>query len=453
MATAAEQRASVDAHTRAARAFNASFGTIHAQQDALRRDRGASGPIWVSRFSIPAPPEEDLRQHFLRAVKDASDGTEKLESPAYAPSLHAEWTGRRAGADPKAPEPQLAEPLKYERLQAEARSAPVVLYVQGGGYVFGSTVTARAAVKRLCNLTGAPVLSLNYRLAPRDALPAALLDVLVAYVSLLSPPAGALHGAVKAEEVVLAGESAGAALCLGVVQVLLNLRRRGVERVRVNGREVEMRMPAGLALVSPPGDILQSLPSVKSVKNDWLWSLPPWSLPDWPEEPCWPSTPPRGPIYCDWSAAVHPFLAVTAAADWRGAPPIWVTMGNGEAIQDSVKTLVRTAAEQGVVVKLDVYEYMTHAFVTTMPRLPQAERAMREWAGACSELVERRGRWKSCVTMVELGELRTRDWGHPRDMQALTREEALVIMRGHVKANEHVVYLGQRRQRAGMASI
>lgn len=448
MATAEHQKGIVHENTRQIKEYNSAFGSIHSQQARLRVDRPASGSIWVSHFNLPAPPEPSLHDHLLHCMKAAGDGTEVLQQPAYASNLATEWAGPRHDVAPqelKASEPSLPERTKYERLVDLSRPSPVILYVQGGGHVFGSTVTARPAVKRLVQATGGSrILTVNYRLSPKDPLPAPLLDIAVAYFSLLSPPESAPHLPTPAESIVLVGESAGAALVLALCQFLLALRRNSVKALTFHGKDVSVQLPAGLALLSPAADFTQSLPSVAKATNDWLWALPPWSLPSWPEEAYWPADPPRGPIFCDWSAMCHPYISPVSTDDWSDAPPIYVAVGDGESLLDATRTLFRRAARQDVKVRLEVYEYMTHIFATTMAQLPQTKRVWSQVGKFAIGAVK--GKTQCGWAFVKLGKCEVKEMGDVEDLEALDREQALVIMKRHVKAHEHIVYRGQERR-------
>ena len=55
----------------------------------------------------------------------------------------------------------------------EAQDGRVMLYLHGGGYIFGSTRTHRAMVAGISRAAKAKVLSLDYRLAPECPFPAA----------------------------------------------------------------------------------------------------------------------------------------------------------------------------------------------------------------------------------------------------------------------------------------
>ncbi|MEO2106731.1 MAG: alpha/beta hydrolase [Actinomycetota bacterium] len=109
------------------------------------------------------------------------------------------------------------EPVGHQRVRGEwheahdvgPRSDRVVLYVHGGGFVFGSPATHRGLTGELSRRLGWPVLSLGYRLAPEHPFPAAADDVLQAWRWLLD-------GGIDPAKVVLAGDSAGGHLALGL---------------------------------------------------------------------------------------------------------------------------------------------------------------------------------------------------------------------------------------------
>jgi len=107
---------------------------------------------------------------------------------------------------------------------AAAACPDAVLWVHGGAFLACSTTTHRQFAAALSAVVAAPVLLLDYRLAPEHRHPAAADDVTAALA------------AVEADRVVLGGDSAGGALAL------LALQR-------------PHRELAGLALVSPVVDL------------------------------------------------------------------------------------------------------------------------------------------------------------------------------------------------------
>jgi acetyl esterase len=63
------------------------------------------------------------------------------------------------------------------RLYATKADAPVLVYLHGGGWCYGSIETVDRFCRRVADRSGCAVLSVDYRLAPEHPFPAALLDV------------------------------------------------------------------------------------------------------------------------------------------------------------------------------------------------------------------------------------------------------------------------------------
>src|SRR5271155_698911 len=96
--------------------------------------------------------------------------------------------------------------LVTEQTRTAATPAAIVLYLHGGGYLFGSTKTHRQVLIAMAKAFDAPVYGLDYRLAPEHPFPAAFEDALLAYRWLLDRHPGT--------DIVLAGDSAGAGLAI-----------------------------------------------------------------------------------------------------------------------------------------------------------------------------------------------------------------------------------------------
>ncbi|HSC83746.1 MAG TPA: alpha/beta hydrolase fold domain-containing protein, partial [Pseudomonas sp.] len=78
-------------------------------------------------------------------------------------------------------------------LPQQAEPGRCILYLHGGGYLFGSSRTYRSFTTRLAKLSNSALFSLDYRLAPEHPFPAAVEDAVAAYDWLLqSFPASAI---------------------------------------------------------------------------------------------------------------------------------------------------------------------------------------------------------------------------------------------------------------------
>ncbi|KAJ8604257.1 hypothetical protein MRB53_041855 [Persea americana] len=189
----------------------------------------AKGPVWISRTAFPAPSNTNERQEIVTSVLAAIEALVDQDVPPLKPSdpaapsvglarerdptilqgatvedVKLEWIGHRAGAEVKAPEPDISEEEKYERLAKDAESELVVLYAHGGALYAGNPVLVRALTTRLAGLTRGRIASISYRLAPQKPFPSAVIDLLIAYLSLQFPAPTSTHAPIPASKIVLA---------------------------------------------------------------------------------------------------------------------------------------------------------------------------------------------------------------------------------------------------------
>lgn len=365
------------------------------KQLAYPLDAPVQGPYWVSRTTLPQPPEDDIRGKIYEAfdlLKTHPD--QRIVPPAEVPlrDVHFEWMGSRSGVDNRASEPSISERDKYQALVKETKGT-TILHIHGGAFYVGTAATWRFTSMRLARSTGYRIAAPTYRLAPQNPFPGALLDVFMAYMALLSPPPGSFHSPTPASRIVLAADSAGANLCLALLQVLLTLRRAAgpsqQATVTFHGRRVPLELPAGLTLNCSYVDLTDALPSwFHNGEYDILEIQQPPLLPTYPSDSVWPSTPPRGSVYTHESSLDHPLVSVCAAADWSGAPPMWFAAGAEERGLDGQRIIASTAHSQGVMVLWDEYEGMCHCWAMILYKLPQSKHCFDAWAEACRHMGE-----------------------------------------------------------------
>ncbi|HOX67880.1 MAG TPA: alpha/beta hydrolase fold domain-containing protein [Burkholderiaceae bacterium] len=221
---------------------------------------------------------------------------------------------------------------------AQAPSAPqgVVLYLHGGAYCVGSPATHRSLTARLALVTGLPVFSLDYRLAPEHPFPAGLDDAVAAFRAL----------ARGGQPVVLAGDSAGGGLALAAALAL---------------REGGSPMPAAMVLFSPWVDV---------------------ALRDAP------ASEPRGEAMLSvaWAAAcaAH-YLRDTSPdlprvsplfADLRGLPPTLIQAGTDELLHGQALQLEAALQAAGVDTRCEISAHRWHVFQTSGGVLRSADEAI-----------------------------------------------------------------------------
>lgn len=385
---------------------------VSRQQKLSLRDPGIKGPMWISKQTLPVPEEgtTDILEHLEAAIRAlASDESQLAYTLPSIQPVGIEWTGSRTGANKQAPRPDLDEEGQYERLMGSVTSDVTVLYFHGGALYLMDPATHRTSCARLAKHTGGRCASVRYRLAPQNPFPAALVDVFVAYLSLLSPPPGAVHTPVPAENIVFAGDSAGGTLCLTLLQLILQMHRTNggkTPTVKFHDREVPVPVPAGLALLSPWVDLLRSLPSwTGNLRWDYL-PAPSGDIASvFKPDDIWPTTPARGDLYCETSMLDHRLANPLSAKDWKGSPSVFICIGE-ECLADDGKVIARRLVEAGSAVEFQEFEAMPHVFPAVFGGMSGARLAMERWGYAIKRMVERgsiatKAVWVAAKTLKE----------------------------------------------------
>lgn len=366
---------------------------ISKQQRHSLKDPGIKGKMWISNVMFPAP-EEDVRNILITAIEEMKSGGEIYTVPEIAP-VEAEWTGYRANVDQNRPRPDLSEEQHYQRLMSEVKSDVTILYFHGGAFYLMDPSSHRLPTSHLAHLTAGRVLSVRYRLAPQHAFPSALLDALIAYLSLLYPPPNSYHAPVPASHIVLSGDSAGGNLCFSLLQLLLQLNRStttttGPTSISFHNRTITLPLPlpAACATNSPWLDLTRSMPSINlNAEYDYL--PPPLThekASTFPHCAIWPTNPPRGDLYCDTSMLCHPLVSPLAAPNWKNAPPLFLAYGQ-EMLADEIQILAARAAKQNVTVVAEQWEGMPHCFALMLLGSGVSKRCFGDWADFCCAVV------------------------------------------------------------------
>jgi len=91
---------------------------------------------------------------------------------------------------------------------------------------------------------------------------------------------------------------------------------------------------------------------------------------------------------------LHPLVSPLAAKDWRGAPPIFFSVGQ-EMLRDENAVLARRLATQDVKVVWREFEAMPHVFAMMVGWTPQARLHVEETAKFCRDVIEDPGKVES----------------------------------------------------------
>ena len=241
--------------------------------------------------------------------------------------------------------------LRAESVSAVPDPQRVVLYLHGGGYVFGSIDTYRRRAVKLSYRCKAEVVVPEYRLAPEHPFPAALVDARSTWRDLVSRP--------DPRPMLVAGDSAGGGLALAMMTLL---------------RDEGEQLPAGAVLLSPWTDLAMTGPSVAANRATDCW-LTREQAADWAG---W---------YCGAEPATDPLIS-PLYADLHGLPPLLLLVGDQEILLDDTRRLAARARESGVVVSEEIGRGMQHDWPLTLPWLAESRRAWTVMSRFVEELAE-----------------------------------------------------------------
>lgn len=143
-----------------------------------------------------------------------------------------------------------AIPLRFYQ-KAHSNPKALTLFVHGGGWSRGNLDTHDALCRHLCINLGAPVLAVDYRLAPEHPYPAGLQDVQDAYTWALGHTDDL---GLNNPRLLLVGDSGGGNLACALMISLMNARAR--------------TGPHGLGLIYPALDLRLDVPNTEPLYDE-----------------------------------------------------------------------------------------------------------------------------------------------------------------------------------------
>lgn len=144
--------------------------------------------------SMNLPPFSEMRVEDVRKLMDENPILQPKEEIANTTDGEIEVNGHKS---------------RY-RLYVPGNSArELIVYIHGGGFVFGNISASESVCRRIANASGCKVMSIEYSLGPENKHPAASDDCFEAYRWIID---NADRLQVDKEKIVLCGDSAGANL-------------------------------------------------------------------------------------------------------------------------------------------------------------------------------------------------------------------------------------------------
>ncbi|HUP91542.1 MAG TPA: alpha/beta hydrolase [Solimonas sp.] len=217
-----------------------------------------------------------------------------------------------------------------------------ILYIHGGAFLMPAVPEVHVhMLGRMCRDLDAVGFMVDYRLAPYNKFPAALDDCQRAYEALLDL-------GYQPERIVVAGESAGGNLALGLLQ---RIRRHGLP------------MPACVVPISPVTELgrIHAPPSrAMKMHSDPLLPIVALQRVDEMYAGDWDASDPElSPLY----------------ADCRGFPPMFLLASDAEVLLDDTVLFARRARAAGVDVRFEVWPIVPHAFPLFSQWMPEVRQA------------------------------------------------------------------------------
>ena len=225
-----------------------------------------------------------------------------------------------------------------------AASAPVIVYLHGGGWVIANPEVYESSAVALAQNTGAIVVSVDYRLAPENKFPIAHEDSYAAY-KWVKQNAASFGG--NPAKVATAGESAGGNMAITAAFLA---RDRG------------LALPIHILSVYPVANNDLFSPSYNQYANAMPLSRP---LVQWFVDKYF-----RTPADGD-----NPLISLTDMANLSGLPPTTIIGAEIDPLQSEGMALRDKMLAQGVQVTYQLYRGVTHEFFGTYAIVPEAAQA------------------------------------------------------------------------------
>ncbi|CAF2628633.1 unnamed protein product [Rotaria sp. Silwood2] len=226
----------------------------------------------------------------------------------------------------------------------------ILLYFHGGGYLLGDFQSYSGFECHLSRLFNMTVIHLEYRRIPEDPLPAAVHDALTLYRSLL-------RDGISSSRLVIMGDSAGGGLTLLTVQAIL---------------AHQLPKPRAVITLSPWTDLASSGESL--TRNSLM------DVMVRPEDLPWLIQQALGPNHAQ--IARDDPLHSPLYGSFKDFPPLYITVGTAEVLEDDSRRVANKAQQDGVDVTLEVGEHLMHVYPLFFSYFCEASNALgniRQW--------------------------------------------------------------------------
>lgn len=214
---------------------------------------------------------------------------------------------------------------------ANADDSPAIMYMHGGGWVFGDLESHDSVCRQLADQSRAVVVAVHYRLAPEHPFPQALEDSFRVYRDMVENPD--VYG-IDPTRIAVAGDSAGGNLAAGVA---------------LRARDAGIQLPKAQLLVYPVIDASTSTGTyaefaegfgLTRASMQWFWNH----------------------YLGSDEARQDPFASLNLQQDVSGLPPTLLLTAEYDVLRDEGEAFGRQLQAAGVECEIERVHGMIHGF-------------------------------------------------------------------------------------------
>jgi len=221
-----------------------------------------------------------------------------------------------------------------------ASQTRVLLYIHGGGFIFGSADTHKHMAADIAGQLGIKAVLPNYALAPEHKYPKGFDDVVASYLGLLDM-------GYKARNIIIGGDSAGGNFTFGLLAY-----------IKANA----LPMPGCAFAFSPLTNFLETANSrVENARSDCV--LAAGRFEDMHR------------AYAPDQDLSDPYLS-PINADFTGIPPVLLQASRHEILRDDSVAMHKHLKDQGVAAELQLYDNGFHVFQILRGFVPESNQAI-----------------------------------------------------------------------------
>jgi acetyl esterase/lipase len=235
----------------------------------------------------------------------------------------------------------------------KAAKAPVLLYIHGGGFIFGSADTHKHLAADIAGQLGIQAVLPNYALAPENKYPQAFEDIVTCYLALLNT-------GFDAHDIIIGGDSAGGNLTFALLAYI---------------KAKNLPMPACAFTFAALTDLTATTGSrIENARSDCVLAA---GLFDDMHK-----------AYAPGQNLASPYLS-PIYADFMGISPVLLQASMGEILLDDSQAMYKHLKDQGVDVRLSLFDNSFHVFQILRGLVPEANQAIAEVVGFVKEHISK----------------------------------------------------------------